>query len=293
MNRLLITCLVVLAAGCSPFPVVDDASRYQESRINHLVLHFTSEHFERSLELLTGRGESRVSVHYLVPAPGDETYPHRNLRVYRLVPEERRAWHAGRSYWSGTTSLNDSSIGIEIVNESACVNDDPDTDEPTPEEQICRLFDYPEAQIDLVIRLAADILKRNEDIAPVDVVGHGDIAPTRRVDPGPRFPWKRLYDNGIGAWYDDETVARYRRQLETFPPGIALVQQALDAYGYPIEETGEDDVQTRFAVRAFQMHFRQSNYDGQVDAETASILFALLEKYRPARLRRILLLTDG
>lgn len=293
MNRLLITCLVVLAAGCSPFPVVDDASRYQESRINHLVLHFTSEHFERSLELLTGRGESRVSVHYLVPAPGDETYPHRNLRVYRLVPEERRAWHAGRSYWSGTTSLNDSSIGIEIVNESACVNDDPDTDEPTPDEQVCRLFDYPEAQIDLVIRLAADILKRNEDIAPVDVVGHGDIAPTRRVDPGPRFPWKRLYDNGIGAWYDDETVARYRRQLETFPPGIALVQQALDAYGYPIEETGEDDVQTRFAVRAFQMHFRQSNYDGQVDAETASILFALLEKYRPARLRRILLLTDG
>jgi len=293
VNRLLITCLIVLAAGCSPFPVVDDASRYQESRINHLVLHFTSEHFERSLELLTGRGESRVSVHYLVPAPGDETYPHRNLRVYRLVPEERRAWHAGRSYWSGTTSLNDSSIGIEIVNESACVNDDPDTDEPTPDEQVCRLFDYPEAQIDLVIRLAADILKRNEDIAPVDVVGHGDIAPTRRVDPGPRFPWKRLYDNGIGAWYDDETVARYRRQLETFPPGIALVQQALDAYGYPIEETGEDDVQTRFAVRAFQMHFRQSNYDGQVDAETASILFALLEKYRPARLRRILLLTDG
>ena len=293
MNRLLITCLIVLAAGCSPFPVDDDASRYQESRINHLVLHFTSEHFERSLELLTGRGESRVSVHYLVPAPGDETYPHRNLRGDRLVPEERRAWHAGRSYWSGTTSLNDSSIGIEIVNESACVNDDPDTDEPTPDEQVCRLFDYPEAQIDLVIRLAADILKRNEDIAPVDVVGHGDIAPTRRVDPGPRFPWKRLYDNGIGAWYDDETVARYRRQLETFPPGIALVQQALDAYGYPIEETGENDVQTRFAVRAFQMHFRQSNYDGQVDAETASILFALLEKYRPARLRRILLLTDG
>lgn len=293
MTRLLITCLIALAAGCSPLPVVDDPSRYQESRINHLVLHFTSEHFERSLELLTGRGESRVSVHYLVPAPGDETYPHRSLRVYRLVPEERRAWHAGRSYWSGTTSLNDSSIGIEIVNESACVNDDPDTDEPTPEEQICRLFDYPEEQIDLVIRLAADILKRNEDIAPVDVVGHGDIAPTRRVDPGPRFPWKRLYDNGIGAWYDDETVARYRRQLEAFPPDIALVQQALDAYGYPIEETGEDDVQTRFAVRAFQMHFRQSNYDGQVDAETASILFALLEKYRPARLRHILLLADG
>jgi N-acetylmuramoyl-L-alanine amidase len=291
LNRLLVFLLIALSAGCAPFPIVEDPSRYQESRINHLVLHFTSEHFERSLELLTGRGESRVSVHYLVPAPGDETYPHRNLRVYRLVPEERRAWHAGRSYWSGTTSLNDSSIGIEIVNESACVNNDPDTDSPSPDEQTCTLLDYPEAQIDLVMALAADILARNQDIAPEDVIGHGDIAPARRVDPGPLFPWKRLYDNGIGAWYDNETAARYRRQLEAHPADILLIQRALDAYGYPVEETGKDDVQTRFVVRAFQMHFRQSDYDGQVDAETAAILFALLEKYRPERLRRVLRLS--
>jgi N-acetylmuramoyl-L-alanine amidase len=293
MRRWTVLALTVLCSGCSSLPLVDHPSRYQESRINHLVLHFTSEHFARSLELLTGRGESRVSVHYLVPAPGDDTYPERDLRVYRLVPESRRAWHAGRSYWSGTTSLNDSSIGIEIVNESACVFDDPDADAPTPDDQACTLFAYPDAQIELVIRLAADILARNEDIAPEDVVGHGDIAPTRRVDPGPLFPWKRLYDNGIGAWYDDDTVERYRRQLAAYPADILLIQQALDAYGYPIGETGEADLQTRFVVRAFQMHFRPSDYSGYVDTETAAILFALLEKYRPARLRRVLRMSAG
>jgi N-acetylmuramoyl-L-alanine amidase len=280
--------LLVLCGACSPPSVIDEPSRYHESRINHLVLHFTSENFARSLELLTGRGESRVSVHYLVPAPGDATYPRRELAVYRLVPESRRAWHAGRSYWSGTTSLNDSSVGIEIVNESACVDTNPEAEEPNPDDQACTLLEYPDAQIELVIRLAADILARNEDIAPEDVIAHGDIAPVRRVDPGPRFPWKRLYDNGIGAWYDEDTVARYRRQLTDYPADIPLIQDALSAYGYPIETTGEADVQTQFAVRAFQMHFRPADYSGHVDAETAAILFALLEKYRPARLRRVL-----
>ena len=285
MNR--VAWLVVLAAsaGCSPFPIVDVPSRNQQSRITHLVLHFTSEHFARSLDLLAGHGESRVSVHYLVPEPGDETYPHADLRVYRLVPEERRAWHAGRSYWAGTTVLNGSSLGIEIVNRSACVDESPD--EPTPETQVCTLLGYPEAQIDLVVRLAADILARNPDIDPVDVVGHGDIAPTRRVDPGPLFPWKRLHDAGIGAWYDDETVARWRRELGQ-SPDVALVQRALNAYGYDVDETGDNDVQSRYAVRAFQMHFRPADYAGTVDTETAAILFALLEKYRPSRLEQVL-----
>ena len=287
MKRTAVLLTMAVAAGCAPFPVVDEPARYQESRINHLVLHFTAEHFERSLELLAGQGESRVSVHYLVPEPGDASYPHGNLRIYRLVPEERRAWHAGRSYWSGTTSLNDSSIGIEVVNRSTCVND-PEEDEATPEGQDCSWYDYPDAQVELVIRLASDILRRNKDIAPVDVIGHGDIAPTRRVDPGPLFPWRRLHEAGIGAWYDDDTVARYRRQLEQFPPDTGLVQRALGAYGYDIDATGENDLQTRFVVRAFQMHFRPSDYDGKLDAETAAIVFALLEKYRPARLRRVL-----
>ena len=273
--------LGVFLASCSSIPMVDDAARYQNSRINHLVIHFTSEHFERSLALLTGRAESRVSSHYLVPEPGDATYPRSTLRVYRLVDEERRAWHAGRSYWDGTTSLNDSSIGIEIVNRSACVVDDPDIEDPTPEDQRCTFLPFADEQIELVIRLAKDILRRNPDIDPENVIGHADVAVTRRVDPGPLFPWKHLYDNGIGAWPDEESVERHRRRFETAPPSLARYQAALSAWGYDIDGTGEHDVATRFVVRAFQMHFRPANHSGEMDAESGAILFALLEKYRP------------
>jgi N-acetyl-anhydromuramyl-L-alanine amidase AmpD len=291
MRHLVLLSLAILVASCGGLPIVDDEARYQNERINYLVIHFTSEHFARSLELLTGRGESRVSVHYLVPEPGDETYPRGDdLRIYRLVREERRAWHAGTSSWGGTTYLNSSSIGIEIVNQSACVND-PDVEPPTPETQNCTLLEFPDEQIELVIRLAQDILERNPDINPVDVVGHGDIAPDRRVDPGPMFPWKRLYDHGIGAWYDENTAARYRRQFNSTPPDLATVQRALSAYGYPIEPTGEDDTQSRFAVRAFQMHFRQAAVTGYVDIETASIIFSLLDKYRPGALDNLLQIT--
>ena len=176
--------------------------------------------------------------------------------------------------------MNNSSIGIEIVNRSRCEPIDPDA-EPTPENQECTFLDFPEAQIELVIRLATDILERNPDIDPIDVVGHGDIAPGRRLDPGPKFPWRRLYDNGIGAWYDEDTVARYRAAFETELPDIGTLQRALAALGYHIEETGDNDVQTRFVVRALQMHFRPAQWNGRMDAETAAILFALLEKYRP------------
>jgi len=273
--------LSVLLAGCSTLPMVDVPSANQNSRINFLVLHFTAEHFAESMRLLTQPTNRPVSVHYVVPEPGDETYTLNSLRVHRLVHEDRRARHAGVSYWHGTQSLNDSSIGIEIVNRSTCVNNDPDTEMPIPEEQTCNFLDYPEEQLELVIRLAQDILDRNSDIDPVDVIGHGDIAPDRRMDPGPRFPWKRLYENGIGAWYDDDTVMKYRQRFKSGLPTWKIIQRALSAYGYAIEETGDNDVQTRFVVRAFQMHFRPSDTSGQADADTVAILYALLEKYRP------------
>jgi N-acetylmuramoyl-L-alanine amidase len=259
----------------------DAPSANHNSRIQYLVLHFTSEHFAESLRLLTQRTERPVSVHYLVPETGDDTYERNALVIHRLVPEERRAWHAGRSYWAGADALNDTSIGIEIVNRSACVNNDPEAEEPTPEDQSCTFFDYPEEQLALVIELAKDILERNPEIDPVDVIGHADIAPTRRVDPGPRFPWKRLYDEGVGAWYDNDTAMRYRQRFKGGLPGIAEVQRALNRYGYAIEATGELDVETRFVLRTFQMHFRPEITSGEADAETLAILYALNEKYRP------------
>jgi N-acetyl-anhydromuramyl-L-alanine amidase AmpD len=280
MVRVLIYSTLLLAAGCSSMQLIDVPSENHNSRIQYLVIHFTSENFAESLRLLTRRTDNPVSVHYLVPEPGDDTYDRPSLRIHRLVPESRRAWHAGRSFWAGADALNDTSVGIEIVNQSACVDNDPETESPTPEDQTCRFLDYPEEQLALVIELAQDILERNPEIDPVDVIGHGDIAAGRRVDPGPHFPWKRLYANGIGAWYDDETVAMYREQFDQEAPDLASIQAALGKYGYLIEETGKNDTQTRFVMRSFQMHFRPSDASGEIDAETAAILFALNDKYR-------------
>ena len=287
MRIIFLVCFTLLAAGCSSLPIVDVPSANQGSRINYLVLHFTSEDFAESLRLLTQPTDRPVSVHYLVPEPGDETYDRKGLVIYRLVREPRRARHAGVSYWGASQSLNNSSIGIEIVNRSRCEFVDADA-EPAPENQQCTFLQFPEEQIELVIRLAKNILERNPDIEPIDVIGHGDIAADRRLDPGPKFPWRRLYENGIGAWYDEEAVARYREKFERELPDLAMMQRALAAFGYRIEETGENDVQTRFVVRAFQMHFRPANWSGGIDAETAAILFALLEKYRPDEIEKLL-----
>ena len=107
------------------------------------------------------------------------------------------------------------------------------------------------------------------------------IAPARRVDPGPLFPWQSLYEQSIGAWFDEDTVAAYRQRFNVQLPGTEILQRALRAYGYDVDVTGEIDAQTRFALRAFQMHFRPADWSGQPDAECAAILFALIERYRP------------
>ena len=273
--------------ACSPLGYVDVDSENQSSRIRHVVMHFTSVDFARSMRMLTERTERPVSAHYLVPENGDPTYPHRRLRVYRLVGEERRAWHAGRSRWGGEAALNGSSIGIEIVNRSAC-SPVPLGNEQAPPEERCEFHDFDAEQIDLVIELVLDILERHPRIDPVNVLGHSDIAPDRRLDPGPTFPWRRLYEHGIGAWYDDDTMERYRERFEAQPPTLALLQRGLKAYGYDVDDTGELDAQTQVALVAFQMHFRPSDWSGQPDAETAAIVFALLEKYRPRALTRLL-----
>ena len=273
--------------ACSPLRFVDVASDNQSSRIEHLIIHFTSADFAQSMHMLTERTERPVSAHYLVPENGDPTYPRRRLRVYRLVDEKRRAWHAGRSHWNGTDALNRNSIGIEIVNRSAC-HDVATGNEPGSPEVRCEFHDFDEEQIELLIELMLDILQRHPRIDPIDIVAHSDIAPDRRLDPGPKFPWRRLYEHGIGAWYDDDTVDRYRQGFEARPPTLALLQRGLRAYGYDVDDTGEYDPRTQVALRAFQMHFRPLDWSGLPDAETAAIVFALLEKYRPRALTRLL-----
>ena len=264
MNRLsplfpsLALALIISGCATAPPPVpalkIDTTftAKSQDSRAQFLILHFTNENFERSLKILT---EGAVSSHYLVDInPPD---------IYRLVDESRRAYHAGVSRWGASAGLNASSIGIEIVNMG---------NQKGPLGTIW--FDYPDAQMDAVIALVKDIVKRHQ-IRADRILGHSDIAPGRKVDPGPRFPWKRFADEGLIAWPDAAYVARKVPEYTAQLPDIGWFQKQLAIYGYGTPQTGQMDKGTRDVLEAFQLRFRQSNFDGQPDAETAAILDAM------------------
>ena len=231
-----------------------------DSRIRFLVMHYTEIDEARSLKVLTG---DEVSVHYVVPeAPRIEKG---EPVVYQLVPENLRAWHAGQSYWQGATELNASSIGIENINLGPIGDGN--------------WQPYPPAQIDALIRLSRDIVARY-NIPPTRVVAHSDIAPQRKIDPGPLFPWRKLYDAGVGAWPDDATVAAHLAGRDPKAPSdVRALQEKLKRYGYDVATDGVLDDKTRRVFSAFQMHFRQSDYAGNADAESDAIAQALLDKY--------------
>jgi N-acetylmuramoyl-L-alanine amidase len=255
MSRLLAALACCLLAACAGGPSIDTSYKSvgQDSRVQFLVLHFTNEDFPRSLRILT---QDMVSSHYLVA----ESPP----TIYRLVDESRRAWHAGLSSWKGDTQLNASSIAIEIVNMGL----------QGPVE-IGSFADYPPEQIDAVIELCKDIVKRH-GIPPERVLGHSDIAPQRKVDPGPKFPWQRLAQAGLVAWPKAETVAERRPAFERQLPDVAWFQQQLAVHGFAVPATGELDAATRNVIRAFQMKYRPARFDGEPDAETAALLDALV-----------------
>ena len=245
--------VLFMATACSTsgsrgMVVIDSAN--QDSRVNVLVIHHTSEDFGGSLNILTQPSSYPVSSHYLIPEPGDPTYGKSKLRVYQLVDENRRAWHAGVSHWGGKDGINDQSIGIELVNQTWChasdESKDPETGYP---ERICFYPDFDDGQLALLTELLGDILERHPDITPTHIVGHSDVAPDRKIDPGPRFPWERLAKLGYGAWFDDETVIRYWERFLKEPLPLVNIQNALATYGYGIEPTGEDDEQTRNVLR--------------------------------------------
>ncbi len=276
-----------LITACSGVPIVSAPSENFNSRVNHLVIHFTSEDFERSMAILTGETERRVSAHYVIPQFGDLTYSGDTLRVYHLVSTSDRAWHAGRSYWAGKTGLNDQSIGIEIVNQSGCNKDIATLGNSAEFATACAFQPFGSEQIDLVVRLLKKTLEQHPDIRPEAIVGHADIAPTRKIDPGPLFPWKQLFDAGIGAWFDEDRVKELKKSLVQYPLTIEQQQALLLAYGYKVTVTGIEDEQSQLAVRAFQMHFRPANYAGFFDEESAAILISLLERYRPYSLNKM------
>lgn len=238
-------------------------------RTRFLVMHYTAGNFAASVSALAGNGG--VSAHYLVPDPADQSYldtGFRDMRIFNLVDESERAWHAGISHWDGRNNLNDTAIGIEIVN---LASDNGGTFTFPP---------YHPEQINAIKRLSSNILQRYPDIKPTHVLGHSDIAPDRKSDPGPAFPWKDLYEAGIGAWYDEEAKKKYRQRFSREHPDQSEVINKFKRYGYDISSV-QSQRGLRNLVRAFQLHFRPSNYDGNLDTETAAILYALVDKYFP------------
>ena len=246
-------CAVLLLTGCSGLKFNDSyQSVGQDSRVQFIVLHYTSSDLPRSLYLLTGKD---VSSHYLIA----EQPP----TIYRLVDENRRAWHAGNSQWNGRTWLNSSSIGIEMVNQGY-------TD--TPEGRVWH--PWSEAQIDTLVVLLKDIMQRH-GLSAEHVVGHSDIAPQRKVDPGPAFPWQRLAQEGLILWPESQAVSLYLQTFTQQLPSILWFQQQLAEVGYAVPEHGELDDATRNVVAAFQMKYRPDLFDGEPDAQTAAMLLAL------------------
>ena len=255
-------------------------------RVKSLVMHFTAVNYQDSVKYLVNEGGG-VSSHYLIPQLNDNTYAKRQIEVLQLVDENERAWHAGVSYWQGRTGLNDSSIGIEIVNVPECIERDMPAGFLKPR-AMCIFPEFESKQIDLLIALSKDILARNPDITPTAIIGHSDIAPSRKNDPGPRFPWQKLYEAGVGAWYENDDVAKYWQMFNHQTPSIGLLQQALNIYGYNIIQTGVLDRQTQDVLGAFQMHFVPWQVTNQADHNSSATLFALLEKYFAPQLEGLL-----
>jgi N-acetylmuramoyl-L-alanine amidase len=181
-------------------------------------------------------------------------------KIYQIVDENRRAWHAGASFWAGHSNLNAASIGIEIVNPGY------------KDTKLGRIYPpYSQAQIDQVIALVRDLQWRHQ-VKPERILGHADIAPGRKQDPGPNFPWKQFADAGLIPWPDAEAVRTKRLDHEISPRDIGWVQERLARIGYNVPRTGLLDEMTQGVVSTFQMKYRPTNIDGLIDAETAALI---------------------
>ncbi|MDR1828244.1 MAG: N-acetylmuramoyl-L-alanine amidase [Methylobacteriaceae bacterium] len=226
--------------------------------VDMVLLHYTGmDDDDEALRRLSDP-DSKVSSHYLVREDGV---------VVQLVGESCRAWHAGAGSWHNVRDVNSSSIGIEIGNRG---HNYPERDAVPPP--------YPGRQIEAVIALAADIVRRR-GIAATRVLGHSDIAPQRKADPGEHFPWPRLFAAGLGLPIPLSRESRNPAPAEGVSSGamVGEIQRKLAAAGYEIIVTNCFDSQTRNVIRAFQRHFHPVRVDGLADAGTLAALDELVK----------------
>jgi N-acetylmuramoyl-L-alanine amidase len=238
------------------FPSPNHGERKGGRLPDMLILHYTGMPDEvQALQWLCNP-VSQVSCHYFVFEDG---------RVLQLVPESRRAWHAGVGSWQGDSDINSASIGIEIANPGHAGGMPP----------------FPEAQIESVIALCKDIVTRWR-IAPERVLAHSDVAPGRKEDPGELFPWERLHKAGVGHWAPPDPISDGRffaRGDEGMP--VEALQAMLALYGYGVPINGVFDEATEKVVTAFQRHFRPARIDGVADASTITTLRNLIASRPP------------
>lgn len=194
--------------------------------------------------------EAKVSAHYMIDEDG---------RVFQLVPEERRAWHAGVSFWKGERDVNSASIGIELVN---------------PGHEL-GYGDFPEMQVEALIGLL-DAVRGRWTIPNGRILGHSDVAPDRKIDPGEKFPWKRLALDGHGLWVEPDAAPGAPLTLGDDGAGVFALQAGLTRLGYDSAPSGQYDDDTRTIVTAFQRHWRPERVDGIADGETRARLVRLL-----------------
>jgi N-acetylmuramoyl-L-alanine amidase len=226
--------------------------RRSDAKIDMLVLHYTGMIDGRAALNKLCSATSEVSAHYVV---------FEDARIVQCVPEARRAWHAGQSLWAGETDINSCSIGIEITN--------PGHDAGYP--------DFPRRQIAAVTALCRSVLTRHR-VPPDRVLAHSDVAPSRKQDPGEKFPWRLLYESGIGLWVKPSPIVPNGpvNVLGENTPTIAEAQALLSRFGYGVTTSGYLDGQTRDVIAAFQRHFRPAKIDGVLDVSTMETIKALV-----------------
>ena len=232
-----------------PSPNFDD----RKLPISILVLHYTGmESGQAAIDRLAN-ADAKVSAHFVVQENGE---------IIQMVDEDKRAWHAGVSSWNGITDVNSASIGIEIVNGGHDYG----------------LPDFPEEQVGAVLWLSKTIVERH-DIEARNVVGHSDIAPGRKIDPGEKFPWHLFAAEGIGRWPKNISAdQRVLFEAGDRDRGISAAQMGLATLGYGAEVTGVMDEKMSALIEAFQRRYRPSKVDGKIDVQTLDIIGKLSDQ---------------
>ena len=238
-----------VASDVVPSPNFGDRNDGREPDM--ILLHYTGmPDVEGAIAQLCTAG-TEVSAHYVVLEDG---------RIVQCVPEAKRAWHAGVAFWDGEEDINSCSIGVEIVNRGH------DWGYP----------DYPSRQIAALITLCRGIMLRR-NVPSHRVLAHSDVAPSRKKDPGEKFPWHSLANSGVGHWVQPASIMRGEAlKLGAISEEVAHLQRALAKYGYGVPISGKYDGPTMEVVAAFQRHFRPARVDGVADRSTLSTLQSLL-----------------